>query len=114
MTGGGRPESKVPSFDRSVGRDSNLDQKGPGREPRSQLLKITSKSKPGVSFMAGLQLSQKALAAAIRADFGFRMLPSPQAIPHQSAIAENSRERKSSAVRPLEFNRAASRTNYLN
>ena len=48
MTGGGRPKSKVPSFDRSVGRDSNLDQKGPGREPLSQLLKVTSESKPGV------------------------------------------------------------------
>jgi hypothetical protein len=48
MTGGGCPESKVLSFDRSVGRDSNLDQKGPGREPLSQLLKVTSESKPGV------------------------------------------------------------------
>jgi hypothetical protein len=43
MTGGGRPESKVPSFGQ-IG--SNLDQKGPGREARSQLLKVTGKSKP--------------------------------------------------------------------
>ena len=68
MTGGGRPESKVPSFDRSAGRDSNLDQKGPGREPRSQLLKVASESKSGASFMAGLQLSQKALLSLQRLD----------------------------------------------
>lgn len=44
MTGGGRPESKVPSFDRSV------DQKGLGREPRSQQLKGHQRKQTGRVF----------------------------------------------------------------
>ena len=70
MTGGGRPSLKVPSFDRSVGRDSNLDQKGPGREPLSQLLKVTSESKPGASFMATLIRKPKSARIAAATPFG--------------------------------------------
>ena len=53
MTGGGRPESKVPSFDRSV------DQKGLGREPRSQQLKGHQRKQTGRVFHGCAHLKAK-------------------------------------------------------